>query len=100
MKPKKMATAHTTQDGIHGQVRQAVRNEMLAMQDRWLDPIGSGVLALLGVAIVVFSSESAMHFIMRNGLWIGALLILVAATAGNFFATTTGKARQMRRASL
>ena len=67
---------------------------MLAMQDRWLVLTGSGVLALLGIAIVVFSSESASHFIMRNGLWIGALLILVAATVGNFLATTAGKTGQ------
>lgn len=55
------------------------------MQDRWLVLTGSGLLALLGVAIVVFSSESTTHFIMRNGLWIGALLTLVAATTSNFF---------------
>ena len=71
------------QDGISGRVRQVVREELPAIQDRWLVLAGSGLFALIGIGISVFSSEAAIGFLMRHGAWIGPLLTIV--TAGIFF---------------
>ena len=74
---------NTAQDGISGQVRQVVREEMPAMQDRWLVLTGTGLLALTGIGISVFSSQFVLRLLMRHGIWIGLLLTIV--TAGIFF---------------
>ena len=80
---KDVESINAAQDGVSGRVRQVVREELPAMQDRWLVVAGSGLLVLIGIGISVFSSEAAIGFLMRHGAWIGPLLTIAAA--GIFF---------------
>ena len=77
---KDVENINTAQDGISGQVRQVVREEMPAMQDRWLVLTGTGLLALTGIGISVISSQFVIRLLMRHGIWIGLLLTIVTAS--------------------
>lgn len=75
---KDVESIHAAQDGISGQVRQVVREEVPAMQDRWILLMGSGLLALMGIVIAVLNSEFAIGLFKRHGVWIGILLAIVS----------------------
>lgn len=80
---KDLENINAAQDGISEHVRQVIREVLPALQDRWLVLAGSGLLALIGIGISVFSSEAAIRFLTHHSVWIGPLLTIAAA--GTFF---------------
>ena len=78
---KDVGSVVQAQGGLTERVREVVKDELPAMQDRWLIIATSALTVILGVALSVFSSEVAVQFLGEYGVWIGLLLILVAGAA-------------------
>lgn len=80
---KNMEGINAAQDGMTDRIRRVVREELPAMQDRWLVLAGSGLLALVGIGISVFTSEFVLQLLAQHGAWLGPVLTVVMA--GVFF---------------
>ena len=80
---KNMEDINAAQDGMTDRIRRVVREELPAMQDRWLVLAGSGLLALVGIGISVFTSEFVLQLLAQHGAWLGPVLTVVMA--GVFF---------------
>ena len=75
---KEVEEIRSSQGGLTDRIRQVVREELPAMQDRWLIATGSLVIVLLGLAIAVFNSKAAKDLLAQHGVWFGTALATVA----------------------
>ncbi len=65
------------QDGLTEKIRNVVREELPAMQDRWLVVAGGSLLAILGVLLSLWTSEPARGALLEYGSLIGPSVLLV-----------------------
>lgn len=75
---KKVEEIRTSQGELTDRIRQVVREELPAMQDRWLIATGSLVLVLVGIAISVINSKVARDLLAQHGVWFGPVLVVVS----------------------
>ena len=67
------------QDSLTDRIRQVVRDELPAHQDRWMI-LSAGMLAvLMGTGVSVVSTESALNFLLEYGGLVGLGIVLVGA---------------------
>ena len=72
---------HDAQNSTPDTVRDVLRDETNALQNRWLIGTGSILLGMVGAFLTVFSNESAMDFISEYGILIGiGALVLAGVT--------------------
>ena len=70
-----------TQGGTPETVRQLLRDEAGALQNRWLIGVGSMLLSIAGLAIALLSSEVVLATIRDNGPLIGLVLMIIGPVA-------------------
>ena len=75
---KEVEQIRTSQGNLTDRIRQVVREELPAMQDRWLIAMSGVVFVLVGIAISVLSSTVAKDLLAKHGPWIGPLVIVTA----------------------
>lgn len=75
---KEVERIHDSQGNLTDRIRQVVREELPAMQDRWLIATGGFLLALVGIAIAVSTSSIAKNLLTQYGTFIGPALVVVA----------------------
>jgi len=66
------------QGHLTDRIRQVVREELPAMQDRWLIAMGGVVFVLAGVVISVLNSKVGQDLLAQHGAWIGPLVVVAA----------------------
>ena len=66
------------QGNLTDRIRQVVREELPAMQDRWLIAMGGIVFVLVGVVISVLNSKVAKDLLAQHGAWFGPLVVVAA----------------------
>ena len=69
------------QDGLTERIRNVVREELPAMQDRWLIIAGGSLMVLLGLLVSVWTSENARALLLEYGGLIGPGTLLLGAAA-------------------
>ena len=72
------------QDGLTNRIRELLREELPAVQDRLLVNTASGVSLLAGIAIALYSSQPAREALDSYGLYIGSALVVVPTLAWLF----------------
>ena len=85
---KKVEEIRTSQGELTDRIRQVVREELPAMQDRWLIATGSLVLVLVGIAISVINSKVARDLLAQHGVWFGPVWfgpVLVVVSMGIYW---------------
>ena len=75
---KEVEEIRSSQGGLTDRIRQVVREELPAMQDRWLIATGSLVIALVGIVITVINSKVARDLLAQHGVWFGPVLVVSA----------------------
>lgn len=60
-------------------VRDNLRDEATALQNRWLIGSGTLIVALIGIVLTILSNESASIFFANNGTWIGIVLVFISS---------------------
>lgn len=75
---KEVEEIRSSQGSLTDRIRQVVREELPAMQDRWLIATGSLVIVLVGIVISVINSKGAKDLLAQHGVWFGPLLVVVA----------------------
>ena len=78
---KEIEGISSTQSNLTDRIRQVVREELPAMQDRWVIVTASVMVLLIGIGISVSSSAVAMSMLTRHGAWIGPTLAVGAMVA-------------------
>ena len=68
--------ATKAQDGITDQIREVVRDELPAQQDRWLILSGGMLAVVAGIVISIISSEPAQEMLARYGDLIGPIILI------------------------
>lgn len=69
------------QDGLTDRIRRVVREELPAMQDRWLVIAGGALMVLLGLLVSIWTSEDARNLLLEYGSLIGPGTLLLGAGA-------------------
>lgn len=62
-------------------VRQVVRDETGALQNRWLIGVGSILFATVGLGLTLLSNESVLAFVRENGVPLGLTMLGICALA-------------------
>lgn len=75
---KEVEEIRSSQGGLTDRIRQVVREELPAMQDRWLIATGSLVIVLVGIGITVSNSKVARDLLAQHGVWFGPVLVVAA----------------------
>lgn len=75
---KEVEEIRSSQGSLTDRIRQVVREELPAMQDRWLIATGSLVLVLVGIVISVINSKVAKDLLAQHGVWFGPVLVVVS----------------------
>ncbi|MCY3786542.1 MAG: hypothetical protein OXG47_07430 [bacterium] len=65
------------QDGLTDRIRELLREELPAVQDRILIRAGAGVAVLAGIGISLYSSQPAREALESYGIYIGLALVVV-----------------------
>ena len=78
---KEVEKAAEAQDGLTDKIRQVVREELPAHQDRWLVLTGGMLVVLSGIVVSVVGSATALKILTDHGGLIG-LAILIPGVAG------------------
>lgn len=75
---KEVERIRDSQANLTDRIRQVVREELSAMQDRWLVVTGGFLFTLVGIAITVSTSSVAKNVLTQCGTIIGPALVVVA----------------------
>lgn len=75
---KEVEEIKNSEGSLTDRIRQVVREELPALQDRWLIAMGSMAVVMVGIAISVLNSKPAMDLLSQHGGWIGVVLAAIA----------------------
>ena len=78
---KEVERAAKAQDGFTDQIREVVRDELPAQQDRWLILAGGMLAVVAGIVISIISSKPAQEILTRYGDVIGPIMLIVGVGA-------------------
>lgn len=74
------------QGNLTERIRQIVREEIPAIQDRWLIGTASLIAVLIGLGLSVFGSPDMRQVLATHGAWIGASLVILGVAGGIWLA--------------
>ncbi len=89
---KEVERAARAQDSFTDQIREVVRDELPAQQDRWLILAGGTLAVVAGIVISIVSSKPAQEILTRYGDLIGPI-ILVGGVGALLWATLRRRKR-------